>query len=98
MCWAALATRDEGKIWLEMKRFNFQVLRHFLQLRRARDAADPVSELQEIQRRLAANILRLAEIRKAADEAAVEAHQAGLVAQRLQQWILTRRSSNDIFQ
>ncbi len=70
-----------------MKRPNFRFLKRLLQIERAREAADPAEELLEIRRRLAANILRLSAVRDQLAEIALESHQIGLVAERLQTWI-----------
>ena len=75
-----------------MKRPNFRFIKQLLQLKRAREAADPIQELQEIQIRLAKNMGRLDEIRKEIEAAIHEAHQTGLVAGRLQTWIYDRRN------
>lgn len=80
-----------------MKRPDFKFIKRLLALKRAHEADDPVASLQEVQVRLARNMGRLNEIRQEIEMAIREAHEIGLVAGRLQEWINERRNSSDIF-
>lgn len=75
-----------------MKRPDFKFIKRLLALKRAHEADDPIASLQEIQRRLAMNMGRLDQIRQEIELAIHEAHQTGLVAGRLQEWLYTRRN------
>ena len=75
-----------------MKRPNLKFIKSLLRIERAREADDPIVSLQEVQVRLAKHMGRLDEIRKEIELAITEAHQTGLVAQRLQAWLYERRA------
>ena len=73
-----------------IKRPDLRFIKRLLRIEQAREAADPVEELMEIQRRLAANVLRVSTVRDQLEEIALESHRIGLIAQRLQSWLYER--------